>query len=57
MQAGLTTRRLALRKIFPLPMVLWTSKRVAFGQAPAFVIVIETRMRLAAYEQLMSEAP
>jgi transposase-like protein/IS1 family transposase len=48
MQAGLTNRRLTLREIFPSAMVLWVSKRVAFGQLTGLVIVNATRMPLAA---------
>jgi hypothetical protein len=48
MQAGLTTPRLRLREIFPSAMVLWVSKRVAFGQSATLVIVNETLMPLAA---------
>jgi hypothetical protein len=48
MQAGLTTRRLTLREIFPSAMALWVSKRVAFGQSTTLVIVNETPMLLAA---------
>jgi hypothetical protein len=48
MQAGLATRRLTLREIFPSPMILWVSKRVAFGQSTTLVIVHETPMPLAA---------
>jgi len=32
MQAGLTTRRLTLREIFPPAMVLWVSEKVMFGR-------------------------
>jgi hypothetical protein len=48
MQAGLTTRRLTLREIFPSAMVLWVSKGVAFGRSTTLVIVHETPMPLAA---------
>jgi hypothetical protein len=45
MQAGLTTRRLTLREIFPSAMMLWVSKRVAFGQPTTLVIVNGTPSR------------
>ena len=48
MQAGLTTRRLTLREIFPPAMVLWLSEKVKFGQSTVLVIVDGTRMPLAA---------
>ena len=44
-QAGLTTRRLTLRKI-PSPMLLWVF--VKLGQSTTLVVVDETRMPLAA---------
>jgi hypothetical protein len=33
MQAGVTTRRLTLREIFPSAMVLWISEKVKFPQS------------------------
>jgi hypothetical protein len=48
MQAGLTTRRLTLREIFPPAMPLWLSERVKCGQSTVSVVVDETRMTLAA---------
>jgi hypothetical protein len=48
MQAGLTTRRLTLREIFPSAMALWVSEKVMFGQSTVLVIVDETGMPLAA---------
>jgi transposase-like protein/IS1 family transposase len=48
MQAGLTTRRLTLREIFPPAMLLWLSERVKCGQSIVSVVVDETRMPLAA---------
>ena len=48
MQAGLTTRRLTLREIFPSAMLLWFSEKVKFGQSTVLVVVDETRMPLAA---------
>ena len=48
MQAGLTTRRLTLREIFPSAMLLWLSEKVKFGQSTVLVVVDETRMPLAA---------
>ena len=47
-QAGLTTRRLTLREIFPLAMLRWFSERVKFGQSTVLVVVNETRIPLAA---------
>ena len=32
-QAGLTTRRLTLREIFPTTMLLWLSEKVKFGRS------------------------
>jgi hypothetical protein len=57
MQAGLTNRRLTLREILPPTMVLCVSKEVAFGQSTVLVIVNGTRMLLAAWQHLMTEAP
>ena len=48
MQAGLTTRRLTLREIFPSAMVLWVSEKVMFGQSTVLVVVDDTPMPLAA---------
>ena len=39
MQAGLTTRRLTLREIFPPAMLLWLSEKVKFGQSTVLVLV------------------
>ena len=39
MQAGLTTRRLTLREIFPPAMLLWLSEKVKFGQLTVLVLV------------------
>ena len=47
-QAGLTTRRLTLREIFPQALLLWFSEKVKFGQSTVLVVVDETRMPLAA---------
>ncbi len=47
-QAGLTTRRLTLREIFPPAILLWLSEKVKFGQSRVLVGVDETRMPLAA---------
>ena len=47
-QAGLTTRRLTLREIFPPAMFLWLSEKVKFGQSTVLVIVDETPMPLVA---------
>ena len=47
-QAGLTTRRLTLREIFPQALLLWFSEIVKFGQSTVLVVVDETRMPLAA---------
>src|SRR5262249_1128132 len=47
-QAGLTTRRLTLREIFPSAMLLSFSEKVKFGQSTVLVVVDETRMPLAA---------
>jgi hypothetical protein len=44
-QAGLATRRLTLREIFPSAMVLCVSKRLAFGQSTTLVIVMRRRCR------------
>jgi transposase-like protein/IS1 family transposase len=38
-QAGLTTRRLTLREIFPSAMLLWLSEKVKFGQSTVLVLV------------------
>jgi hypothetical protein len=48
MQAGLTTRRLTLREIFPSAMVLWVSEKVMFGQPTVLVVVDDTPTPLAA---------
>jgi hypothetical protein len=48
MQAGLTTRRLTLREVFPPAMLLWLSEKVKFGQSTVLVGVDDTRMPLAA---------
>ena len=49
-QAGLTTRRLTLREIFPSAMTFLKSTRVmfAFGKSTFSPTVDETRMPLAA---------
>jgi hypothetical protein len=47
-QAGLTTRRLTLREIFPSAMLLSFSEKVKFGQSTVLVVVDEMRMPLAA---------
>jgi hypothetical protein len=47
-QAGLTTRRLTLREIFPSAMLLWFSEKVKFGQSTVLVLVDDTWMPLAA---------
>jgi hypothetical protein len=47
-QAGLTTRRLTLREIFPSAMPLWFSEKVKFGESTVLVVVDEARMPLAA---------
>jgi transposase InsO family protein len=39
MQAGLTTRRLTLREIFPPAMFFWWSEKVKFGQSTVLVLV------------------
>ena len=39
MQAGLTTRRLTLREIFPSAMLLWLSEKVKSGQSNVLVLV------------------
>jgi hypothetical protein len=57
MRAGLTNRRLTLREVFLSAMVLWVSKRVAFGQSIALIIVNKTRISRAAQQQLMTKAP
>jgi hypothetical protein len=56
-QAGLTTRRLTLREIFSSAMLLSFSEKVKFGQSTVLVVDDETQMPLAAYQQLMTEAP
>jgi hypothetical protein len=48
MQAGLTTRRLTLREIFPPAMLLWFSEKVKFGQSTVLVVGDKARMPLAA---------
>jgi transposase-like protein/IS1 family transposase len=48
MQAGLATRRLTLREIFPLATFLWVSEKVRSGQSTVLVVVDETPMPLAA---------
>jgi hypothetical protein len=48
MQAGLTTRRLTLREIFPPAMLLWLSEKVKLGQSTFLVVDDETGMPLAA---------
>ena len=57
MQVGLTTRRLTLREIFPPAMLLWLSENVKSGQSLVLLVVDETRMPMAVYQQLMTEAP
>jgi hypothetical protein len=47
-QAGLMTRRLTLREIFPPAMLLSFSEKVKFGQSTVLVVVNETPMPLAA---------
>jgi hypothetical protein len=47
-QAGLTTRRLTLREIFPPARLPWLSEKVTFGQSTVLVVVDDTRMPLAA---------
>jgi transposase-like protein/IS1 family transposase len=44
MQAGLTTRRLTLREIFPPAMLPWLSEKIKFGQSTVLVVVDETRL-------------
>src|SRR6185295_14837822 len=44
MQAGLTTRRLTLREIFPPAMRPWLSEKIRFGQSTVLVVVDETRL-------------
>jgi hypothetical protein len=48
MQAGLATRRLTLREIFPQAMLLWLSEKIKFRQSRVLVVVDETGMPLAA---------
>ncbi len=48
MQAGLTTRRLTLREIFPSAMVLWISEKSHVRTIDPLVIVDETPMPLVA---------
>ncbi|MGH8527248.1 MAG: hypothetical protein ACREXY_24500, partial [Gammaproteobacteria bacterium] len=48
MQAGLTTRRLTLREIFPSAMLLWLSEKVKSGQSTVCVIVDDGNASLAA---------
>ena len=43
-QAGLATRRLMLREIFPSAMRLSLSEKVKFVQSTVLVVVDETRM-------------
>ena len=47
-QAGLTTRRLTLREIFPSAMLLSFSAKVEFGQSTVLVVVDDTPMPLVA---------
>jgi hypothetical protein len=47
-QAGLTTRRLTLREIFPSATLLWFSEKLKFGQSTVLVVDDEARMPLAA---------
>src|SRR5262245_37342051 len=47
MQAGLITRRLTLREVFPPAMFLWLSEKVKFAQLTVLVGVDETRIALA----------
>jgi hypothetical protein len=48
MQAGLTTRRLTLREVFPPAMILWLSEKVKFAQSTVLVGVDETWIAMAA---------
>jgi hypothetical protein len=47
-RAGLTTRRLTLREIFPSAMLLSFSEKVKFGQSTVLVVVDEARMMIQA---------
>jgi len=47
-QAGLTTRRLTLREIFPSAKVLWISEKSDVRTIDPLVIVDETPMPLVA---------
>jgi hypothetical protein len=46
-KAGLTSRRLTLREIFPPAILLWLSEKVKFGQSTVLLVVDDTRMLLA----------
>ena len=48
MQAGMTTRRLTLREIFPPAILLSLSEKVKFPQSTVLLVADGTRMPLAA---------
>jgi len=48
MQAGLTTRQLTLRKIFPSAMLPWLSEKLKLGRSTVCVIVDDKNASLAA---------
>ncbi len=48
MQAGLTSRRLTLKEIFPPAMLLSLAERIKCGQSTVSVVVDDTQLPLAA---------